>query len=66
MTRRTAVRRAMLLGFGMALQKLDALHASEGLLTVDLNQWSHVVFKFGKKTIRVPMSEIFDALENPE
>lgn len=64
MKRRTALRQAMLFSIGMALGKLDALKASGGQLTVDLNQWATVVFKHKGKTIVVPVAEIFDALQN--
>ena len=62
MNRRTAIKHATLLAFGMALGKMDALHASGGQLTVDLDQWSTVVFKHRGKIIQVPVSEIFDDL----
>lgn len=62
MNRRSAVRQATLLVFGMALGKMDVLKASAGQLTVDLDQWGCVVFKHHGKTISVPVSEIFDAL----
>lgn len=62
MTRRESLRNAVLLGIGMSLGKLDALKASEGQLTVDLNQWGSVVFKYGTRTIRVPVKEVFEAL----
>lgn len=60
--RRAALRNLVLLTFGMALGKLDVFHASTGLLTVDLSQWSHVVFKLKGKEVAVPVAEIFDAL----
>jgi hypothetical protein len=53
----------MLTGVGMALGKLDALKATGGQLTVDLGQWEHVVFTLGKRTIRVPVAEVFQALQ---
>ncbi len=65
MTRRVAVKRAALLAIGMALGKLDAVNAAGGQLTVDLNQWQHVVFKHRGKTITVPVSEVFASLETP-
>lgn len=62
MTRRQSLRRATLLGIGMALGKLDALKAENGQLTVDLGQWSHVVFILNGKKIVVPVAEVFEAL----
>ncbi len=62
MNRRSAVRQATLLMFGMALGKMDVLKAAAGQLTVDLDQWGSVVFKHRGKTISVPVSEIFEAL----
>lgn len=64
MTRRQAVRRATLLAFGMALGKLDALKASGGQLTVDLDQWAEVVFKHQGKTVEVSAAEIFNELSH--
>jgi hypothetical protein len=63
MNRRSAIRNASLLAFGMALGKLDALKANGGQLTVDLGQWEHVVFTLHKKTISVPVAEVFRALQ---
>jgi len=60
--RRTSLKRILLLGFGMALGKLDVFHAAGGQLTCDLNQWSHVVFILKGKRIEVPVAEIFEAL----
>lgn len=62
MNRRTAVKHASLLAFGMALGKMDALKAEGGELTVDLNQWGTIVFKHRGRTVRVPVSEVFAAL----
>jgi methyl coenzyme M reductase subunit C len=62
MTRRQATRQAVLFAFGMALGKLDSLKAEGGQLTCDLNQWSTIVFKHGKKTITIPVAEVFAAL----
>lgn len=70
--RRQAIRFAVSTAFAMALGKYDALaqgptkrapDAASGVLTVDLNQWSHVTFKLGGKTIRIPMAEVFEALQ---
>lgn len=62
MTRRESIRTATLLAIGMALQKLDALKAEGGQLTVDLNQWANVVFKHNGKTITITVAEIFRSL----
>lgn len=66
MTRRHALRHTMLLGVGMALGKLDALHASGGELTVDLNQWHHVTFRYQGRVVVVPVGDIFLALKGGE
>lgn len=63
MTRRESIRNATLLAVGMALGKLDVLHAQGGQLMVDLNQWDHVVFTLKGKKIAVPVNEIFDSLQ---
>lgn len=63
MNRRHAIRQASMLAFGMALGKLDTLKAQGGQLTVDLGEWDHVTFKLGKRIIRVPVAEVFQALE---
>lgn len=60
--RRDAVKASILLAFGMALGKLDALKADGGLLTVDLNQWSRIRFKLGKEQIDISVREAFEAL----
>jgi hypothetical protein len=62
MNRRTATKQAVLFAIGCALGKMDTLKAEGGQLTCDLNQWSHVVFTFKGKTIRVPVAEVFAAL----
>lgn len=62
MTRRQSIRQAALLGFGLALGKLDLLKASGGQLTVDLSQWGTVVFKLQGKVVTVKVQEVFDAL----
>lgn len=62
MTRRCAIRHGVLLAFGMALGKMDALKASGGLLTVDLDQWGTIVFKHKGKTINVAVAEVFKAM----
>ncbi len=49
--------------FGMALGKLDVLKAAGGQLTVDLDQWSAVVFRHRGRTIQIPIAEIFEALK---
>lgn len=63
-TRRQAVARSFLFAIGMALGKLDALKASGGQLTVDLDQWSHVVFRHNGKLLAVSTSDVFKALED--
>lgn len=63
MIRRKALRHAVLLAFGMVLGKFTALRAQGGRLTVDLNQWDVIVFTYKKKTLTIPMSEVFEALE---
>lgn len=62
-SRREALKKGTLLAIGMALGKMDTLKAQGGQLTCDLNQWSHVVFKYKKETVYVPVSEIFEALK---
>lgn len=65
-TRRTAIRRAMLLASGMILGQMNLASAQGAQLTVDLGQWSQVVFKFRGKTTTVPVADIFEALKGTE
>lgn len=66
MTRRKAIRHAVLLAFGMVLGKFDSLSAqvrgSKAPLTVDLDQWNSILFKHKGKTVTVTVAEIFAAL----
>ena len=61
--RRKALRTLLFLTFGACLGKLDIMHAQNGQLTVDLDQWSHVVFKRKGKRIAVSIDDVFKALE---
>ena len=54
-TRRDVVRRSFLFAMCLALGKLDALKASGGQLTVDLNQWATVVVQYRGRTIHIPV-----------
>lgn len=63
MNRRHAIRQASLLAFGVVSQKLDVFKAQGGQFIVDLGDWDHVVFKLGKRIIKVPVAEVFRALE---
>lgn len=63
MTRRQTIRSAVLLAVGMALGKLDTLKAEGGMLTVDLGQWSKVVFTLKGKRVEVPVAEVFASLQ---
>jgi hypothetical protein len=64
MTRRQALRNAMLCAVGMTLGKFDAvIEAKSGLLTVNFSEWRTVVFTLGKRQVVVPVAEIFKALE---
>ena len=64
MTRRASIRRAVLIMLGMALGKLDALQASGGVLSCNLDQWDHITFTYKKREISVPVSEVFAALQS--
>jgi hypothetical protein len=66
MKRRHALKNATLLAFGMALGKLDALKASNGQLTVPLDQWGSIVFEHKGKKITVRVDEIFRALQEEQ
>lgn len=63
MTRRRAVKHAVLLAFGMALGKMDVLKAAGGQLTCDLDQWGTIVFKYRGQSVSVPVGEVFAALK---
>lgn len=63
MTRRAAIRQAVLLGMGMALGKMDSLKAQGGTLTVDLDQWAQIVFTHRGKRCVVPVAEVFKCLQ---
>ena len=62
MRRRPALRRALLLAFGMALGKLDVLKAQHGELRVPLDQWEHIIFEHRGKRVVVSVAGVFDAL----
>lgn len=63
MNRRDAVKKATLLAIGVSLARpANAEPLKNAVLTVDLDQWSQVVFKHKGKTIYVPVREIFDSL----
>lgn len=64
MTRRHQLRTMFLFSIGMALGKLDALKADGGELTVPLDQWQRVVFKYRGKKVVIPVSEIFTILSS--
>lgn len=66
LTRRTAIRRAMLLSSGMLMGQMTLAKAQGTQLTVDLGQWSQVVFKYRGKSTAVPVGEIFEALKATE
>lgn len=67
MNRRESIRRAMLLAIGTSMAgHTTQAHANPAMLTVDLNQWSTVVFKLKGKTVYVPVAEIFAALQEGE
>lgn len=66
LSRRSAIRDAVLLAFGMAIGKFDTLRAENGLLTCDLNQFATIVFTYRGKTVRVPISQVFEALASAE
>lgn len=63
MNRRETIRYGVLFAMAMALGKMDALKASEGQLLCDLSQWGSIVFKLHGKQIRVPVEEVFAALQ---
>ena len=63
MTRRELIRTSVFTMFAMALGRYDALAQSGGALTVDLNQWKVLTFKYGKETINIPVAEVFAALK---
>ena len=71
MTRRATIRRAVLVAFGMVMGKFDALKAmtipagprqSQAALTVDLDQWSALIFSHKGKTLTISSAEIFTSL----
>ena len=71
MNRRDAVRRAVLVAFGMVMGKFDALKAttvsagprqSQAALTVDLNQWGALIFSYQGKKLTISSAEIFESL----
>lgn len=63
MTRRHAIRHAMLTATAMCLGKMDLLKAEGGLLTVPLDAWQHVVFVRRGQRISISVDEIFAALK---
>lgn len=55
-------RAAALAILSLPLGDYRALHASGGVLTVDLNQWREIKVVHGTRTVSVSMQEIFKAL----
>jgi hypothetical protein len=49
--------------FGMALGKYDALAQDGGFLTVDLNKWQGLKFRYKGETLHIPVAEVFAALK---
>lgn len=56
----------MLLSSGMLMGQMTLAKAQGTQLTVDLGQWSQVVFKYRGKSTAVPVGEIFEALKATE
>jgi hypothetical protein len=63
LTRRVALRRAILLAATTALSGAKVLHGQTGQLTINLDQWSHLVFERKGQRVVVPIEEVFDALQ---
>lgn len=71
MIRRAALRRAVLMTFGIVLGKYDALAASQpevvrgskAPLVVDLDLWHSIEFKHKGRKVSVPVAEVFAALQ---
>lgn len=65
MTRRAALRRAMLLATATALaSSTKVLFGQNGSLRVPLDQWHDVTFEFKGQRVVVPMAEIFAAVQS--
>lgn len=66
MKRRQAIKRATLMATAMALGRMTLLKAQDGPggeLRVPLDQWAYIVFERHGKRIRVPVDEVFRALQ---
>lgn len=66
LTRRTAIRRAMLLASGIIMGQMTSAKAEAAQLTVDLGMWAGVTFKYRGKSVTVPVADIFEALKGTE
>lgn len=63
MTRREALRRAMLMATATSLlTSVRVLYGQGGQLRVPLDQWQTVTFEFKGKRVAVSTSDIFEAL----
>lgn len=62
MTRRQTIRSGVLFAVACALGKYDALAQEGGMLTIDLGQWSKVVFTLKGKRVEIPVAEVFASL----
>lgn len=64
MTRRAALRRAMLMATATALtSSVKVLEAQGGSLRVPLDQWHHVTFEYKGQSVVVTTAEVFAALQ---
>ena len=63
MNRRAMIRYVAYSMFGMALGKYDALAQDGGFLTIDLNQWQGLKFRYKGETLHIPVAEVFAALK---
>lgn len=66
LTRRTAIRRAMLLASGVLMGQLTSAKAEGAQLSIDLGMWAGVTFKYRGKTTTIPVADIFEALKASE
>ena len=59
-------RKAILLGFSVAMGDFTALRAEAASLRVPLDQWSAVTFQYRGQEVRIPVAEIFAAIAAKE
>ena len=62
MTRNQVIRLGVFTMMGIGLGKYDALAQRDGALSVNLSQWSFILFEFEGQMVKVPVKDVFAAI----